>query len=478
MTAPTFNSFCTVLCGWLFARRHTVTGALRACGGGGAPAKHHSAYHRVFAAARWSLDAVGLAMLALVLNTPGLLGGHAAMPFLVVDDTVCRRRGWRMFGVDSHYDAAGTGRKLSNANRSLKVRGHCWVVLGIVVPVPFRPGHHVCLPLLFRLYMNKRAAAANGKPYRGKPHQGRDLVKIVAAAACPGRPFHLLVDSAYAGQKTLRALPAGWEMTARWQTKVKLCAPPPPPPPADEQQQQQQQVDAKADAKGDAKGDAKAAADGRGRRSAVARRGEPLPTPAEMIDRRPCDERLELDVFGNRQRYRVATCQACLNTVPGRVLRVVVTELLTRGGRGRPDRQAVVYSTAADASAEEVLTWYALRWSVEVTFRDAKQQLGCGGPQAWTELGVTRSTPTLLLAYAAVVLWYFRDGHRRWRGGPRVAAGWYPHKGDAVSFADMLATLRRATLRHALKADLRAAAAACSPRKAVRALFNLVSLAA
>ena len=453
MTTPTFASFCTVLCGWLFARRRTVTGALRACGE--APPKHHSAYHRVFAAARWSLDAAGLAMLALVLDTPGLLGATASMPFLVIDDTVCRRAGWRMFGVDSHYDSAGTGRKLSNANRSLKTRGHCWVVLGVVVPVPFRPGHYICLPLLFRLYMNRKAAARNGKAYRSKPDLARDLVKLVAgthpgrgSGRGSGRAFHLLVDSAYAGQDTLRGLPEGWEMTARWQMKIRLRT----------------------------------------------HRGEELPTPAEMIGGR-CG-RLSLDVFGNRQAYRVASCEACLNTVRDRLVRVVVTELLSRGGKaggkakakGRKDRRACLYSTCVGASAEQVLTWYALRWGVEVAFRDAKQQLGCEEPQAWCERGVLRSTPTLMLAYSAVVLWFFREGRKSWRGGPRVAAGWYPHKarpkgrpggnaeGGVVSFADMLATLRKATLRHTLKADLRAAAA--SPRRTIRTLFNVVSLAA
>ena len=58
MTTPTAASFLTVLAGWLFARRHTVTGALVAAGE--VRRKHHSAFHRVFATARWSLDVMGL----------------------------------------------------------------------------------------------------------------------------------------------------------------------------------------------------------------------------------------------------------------------------------------------------------------------------------------------------------------------------------------------------------------------------------
>ena len=36
--------------------------------------------------------------------------------------------------------------------------GHSWVVLGVIVELPFRPGHYFCLPILFRLYLNKKKA--------------------------------------------------------------------------------------------------------------------------------------------------------------------------------------------------------------------------------------------------------------------------------------------------------------------------------
>jgi len=68
MTTPTAASFLIVLAGWLFARRHTVTGMLQAAGGVGR--KHHSAFHRVFATARWSLDEMGMAVLALAWCWP------------------------------------------------------------------------------------------------------------------------------------------------------------------------------------------------------------------------------------------------------------------------------------------------------------------------------------------------------------------------------------------------------------------------
>jgi hypothetical protein len=115
-------------------------------------------------------------------------------------------------------------------------------------------------------------------------------------------------------------------------------------------------------------------------------------------------------------------------------LRIVAVDPL-RGGR---PRQAF-YSTRSEASAEQVLSWYAQRWSIEVTFHDAKGCLGFEEPQNWTRLAVRRTAPLSLLLYGLVLVWFASAGcdlvdlRRR---------PWYPHKPHA-SFADMLATLRR-----------------------------------
>src|SRR5687767_15190816 len=98
MTRPTFASFCTLVAGWIFAARHNITGSLRARHQAGrrATRKHFSAYHRVFAAARWGRDAVGLALLASILLLANACGTTV---FLVIDDTLCPKCGRRaMYG--------------------------------------------------------------------------------------------------------------------------------------------------------------------------------------------------------------------------------------------------------------------------------------------------------------------------------------------------------------------------------------------
>ena len=57
MTAPSFESFVTLLTGWVYARRRTVTGLI--CAADAVGQKHHGSFHRLFAQARWSCDALG-----------------------------------------------------------------------------------------------------------------------------------------------------------------------------------------------------------------------------------------------------------------------------------------------------------------------------------------------------------------------------------------------------------------------------------
>src|SRR5256714_1934755 len=84
MTAPSFDSLLTLLGGWVFARRRTITGMILAAGVA-VGAKHHSAYHRLLATARWALDEMGLAVAQLRIAGQPARG----MSTLGLGDTPC-----------------------------------------------------------------------------------------------------------------------------------------------------------------------------------------------------------------------------------------------------------------------------------------------------------------------------------------------------------------------------------------------------
>jgi hypothetical protein len=419
-TAPTFNSFVTVLTGWVFARRRVVTRMIEAADA--VETKHHSAFHRLFAAARWSRDELGLAVFGLI--EPWLKDGAV---LLSLDDTLARKRGLKIFGVGMHHDPL-----LSTRKTALMNWGHSWVVLSVVVAFPFRPGHYFSLPILFRLYVNKKTAAKNRKlPYRTRPELAVEMLAILCKRH-ENRRFHVVGDSTYGGQSVLAHLPANCDLTTRLDLNARLYGAPPVRKPG---------------------------TNGRPRK-----RGRRLPTPRQMLDQRT--RRLTLNIYGRRDRSRVADQVARVHAVPQRPLRIVAVEPLTSGRRTQ-----AFYSTCHPATPEQVLIWYARRWSIEETFQNAKGHLGFEQPQSWTRRAVERTAPTAMLLYSLVVLWFAAEGHRHYRAPNRP---WYRSK-SCASFADMLNTLRCESVRQqVLSLDLHGRGS----RNIIKTLFNAVQQAA
>jgi len=201
-----------------------------------------------------------------------------------------------------------------------------------------------------------------------------------------------------------------------------------------------------------------------GRPGRPRRRGDRLPTPQEMLAGR-C-RRVSFDIYGRVEKARLADCKARVHAAPERPLRVAATEPLT-GGR----KPQAFYSTCHDAAADQVIAWYASRWSLEVTFHDCKQHLGFEEPQGWSRKAVERTAPLAMLLYSLVVLWFTHEGQRCYQP---LDCPWYTAKSDP-SFADMLATLRRQSIRQKV---LSLALRGPGSRKLKQLLENTVALAA
>jgi len=396
MTQPTFQSFLIVLSGWVFTRRRTVTGMILAADAVGT--KHHSAFHRLFAAARWSLDELGLAMFRLML---AWLDEEAVM--LALDDTLARKRGLKVYGVGMHHDPLLSTRKTAIMNW-----GHSWVVLGVIVRLPFAPDQCFCLPILFRLYLSKQTAAKKGGPYRKRSQLAVEMLQVLCTAY-EHRRFHVIADSAYGGKTVYLNLPKNCDLTSRLDLDARLYEAPP--------------------------------VRGPGTNGRPRKRGQRLPTPRQMLQDRA--RRVTLNIYGRKDRSRVVDQVAYLYAMPDGPVRVVAVEPLT-GGR----TTQAFFSTCTEASAEEVLTWYAMRWSIETMFHDSKGQLGFEEPQGWTKRAVERTAPTAMLLYSLIVLWFASAAHRLYRAPNRP---WYRSK-SRPSFADMLATLRQETVQEKVSA--------------------------
>src|SRR5437763_2037417 len=145
LTRPGFANLIVVAAGWIqTSGPHAVTQALVATGVAGR--RHHEAFHRFFSRGTWSPDELGRLLFEFLLK----LLPRASAIRIVLDDTVAPKKGPHVFGIGTHLDAVRSSKK-----RRVFVFGHCWVVLAVLVQVPFSR-RAWALPLLLRLYRNEK----------------------------------------------------------------------------------------------------------------------------------------------------------------------------------------------------------------------------------------------------------------------------------------------------------------------------------
>ena len=416
-TQPSFVNFVTVLTGWAFCLgRHTVTNIIVAAG---AYRKHFSCYHRFFGRARWYPDAIGYDLLMKALE---FVPDDEPVVF-AVDDTLTRKTGRHIWGAAMHHDPLR-----STSRRAEFSFGHSWVVLAVVVRMPFSDRYYA-IPVLVRLYRKKQKKRRPGRPkgerkctglatvgeYRTRPELAVEMLKI-AAKWLDGRRIRVVADSEYSGKSVSRNLPENVDLFGRMVMNAALYAEPTPRAP--------------------------------GQKGRARKKGDRLPNPTQLARSRGFRWRdVRVTIYGKRVKVRVKSLRGLwYSSVGPRPLRIVVVR--DPSGRRRDD---CFFTTAVKANAKTVLETIAMRWSLEVAFRDMKQSLGLEDPQSRTRLAVERTAPTAMVLYSLTVMWYAHSGHtlrERWFK-PRP---WYRRK-TAVSFDDMIATLRQASWVEVNSAD-------------------------
>jgi hypothetical protein len=420
MTKPTFQTFTTLITGWVFAPRRTILGMVRASGSD----RHHAAFHRLFAAARWSIDGVGLKVFDLVT-------ANMQTVFLAGDDTLLSRSGLKVFGTGMHRDPV-----LSSRSHTVTRWGHCWVVLCVVIESRWCPGRRFALPVLCRLYLDKKSAKKWNRTYHKKTDLMLQMLRLVDRhVAGSEKRLHFLGDSAYTAPAILDQIPPTIAVTGRVVANVRLHEAPP--------MREAGQV-------------------GRPRK-----RGPRLPTPKEMLQAKGL-RRMTLSLYDQSVYHiRLAEQTGRFYKAPNRDVKVIATEHL-RGGRG----VEVFYTTEIETDAQTSLTRFSWRWPIEVTFHDTKQHLEIDGPQNRTTNAVRRTAPTGFLLYSLIVWW-----HETLRPTPAAFLRRWPKK-QSASFADMLAALRTESLEKQEQTYFSTPAGRRGVKKLFHQLKTLIQLAA
>jgi hypothetical protein len=77
--------------------------------------------------------------------------------------------------------------------------------------------------------------------------------------------------------------------------------------------------------------------------------------------------------------------------------------VLIRDPQARFTPQALL-STNLEHTCEQMLAWFVRRWTMEVTFEEARAHLGMETQRQWNDRAIARATPALLSLYSIITL--------------------------------------------------------------------------
>jgi hypothetical protein len=147
--AEVHASFCLTVVAWIVCLgRRTISRVWETTGL--TEQRNHAAAYRLFSEAVWNWDEVcRLLLLHVLALAPGV------RLWIVIDDTLAHKRGAKVAFGGIFLDAV-----LSTKRHKVFRFGNNWVVLGVVVELPFRPNRYFCLSILWRVYEKQGTKSA------------------------------------------------------------------------------------------------------------------------------------------------------------------------------------------------------------------------------------------------------------------------------------------------------------------------------
>ena len=392
----TWARVVVLVLGTITARgRRTVAAALRQMGLHDDP--NFSSYHQVFNRAAWSPRRLSRRLLraAIAAFVPAGVGLSFA-----IDETLERRWG-RKIRIRGHYRDP----LASSKQRSVSTSGIRWIVLALVVTVPWakRPW---ALPVLSLPAPTPKASLKLGRRHKTIAERARQMIACLRRWL-PEADLSVVGDSAYS------VIELGLSCRRR---DVRLIAP--------------LRLDA--------------------------RLFTPAPprTPGTIGRPRVAGDRLpNLEVVLADPKTVWASSAVCWYDGAEKVLELAsgtavwyhngieplpIRWVLTRDPAGCLEPRAYFSTRPADEAAA-IAAEVVKRWPIEVTFEEARAHLGVETQRQWSDLAIERETPCLFGLYTLVALM----GQALHQASPIAirTAAWYPKA--KATFSDVLAMVRR-----------------------------------
>ena len=355
-------------------------------------------YHRVLNRAKWSgLDLskilLGLLVAAFaVVNVPLMIGA---------DDTIERRKGKKIKEKGVFRDPVRSSHKYT-----VHVFGLRWMSMMLIVSVPWS-SRVWALPFLTVLAPSEKTNAANGKRHKTTIDWIMQMISIVRRWQ-PEKKIILVTDGGLCAVKLgLRccrlANPVTW--VSRLRLDAVLHSEPEPQP------------DSKSGPK--------------------PKKGPRQPSlDKRLVDPKTTWQTLTLAWYGGKPKtIEIATGDNLWYT-PG-FDPLPIRWVLVRDPSEDYDPLALL-CTDQDYDPAQILSWFVLRWQIEVTFEEVRAHLGVETQRQWSDLAIARTTPSLLglFSWITIAAHVLRQDHPL----PVRQAAWYVK--ERPTFSDAIAWVR------------------------------------
>lgn len=406
LTKPTFENLGVLLRGAILCSGpRTVTECLRSAQPWAG--KHFSAYENVLRRGKMN----GLRMARIMFELALRLIPEGREIELVVDETLVRRYGPYVSGVSMHRDSVRSTRTLNRWTP-----GNMWVVLAFAIRLPFCESV-VALPVMSLNYVSPKLGKrrSSGSRMHRTPSELAMLMILIVTRWAGNRRIRLIGDAWYAthemadllNEKSRRC--SKGSLVSRFQWEARLHAEP-------------------------------GEYSGFGRPRII---GGRLENPRRMSQRDDAEWDLrEVDWYGaSRKELMLLSGEGLWYRCSQGATWVRWVVMRDPGGKRNDE---VFFTTDRSLTPSGIVECYTRRWSIEVTFEEARRHLGIETLRNRTRCAVSRSVPMLFALFSLIVVWFALN--RPEEKSPTNMAPWYPKR--HVTFSDMLTYAGREILEN------------------------------
>ncbi len=386
----------------LVVGRRTVCSSLAAVGKRQESRWHK--YHRVLSRARWSTRRASQYLLMMLL---GRFSGSDEPLVFGIDETIERRRGAKIRAKAIYRDAVR-----SSKSHFVKCSGLRWMSLMWLTPIAWAD-RVWALPFLTVLAPSERYAAEQNRRHKKLTDWARQML-LQLRRWLPKRSIYVVADSSYAVLELLAALRDRVNIITRLRLDAALYEP----------------IPFRAT----------------GQRGPLRKKGARLPT-LQAIAEHPTTVWTSVQVpqwYGQGAKAMLITSGTAWWFHTGKPAVPIRWVLLKAADNNA--QPAALLSTDVDLEPLQILTFFIRRWTMEVTFEEARAHLGIESQRQWSDQAIARTTPILFGLFSLVTLWADTlHAHGRLRLEPTA---WYAK--SKPTFADAIASIRYHFWQHQL----------------------------